>query len=129
MKKQEDRFRWIVGQLSERGGELNILDADFVDSYIDFTGAAHRVRHWGAAMCPLLVSDLRKMKRRYILRRERVGFSNPADGFPTWIWSYTADQCQISGDNSNPLWLAVYSMTETDVAKSSRRAALLPARV
>ena len=88
--KPKDRETWILDHLKSYPGErVSITDADFVADYIDATGAAHRVRMWGAHACPQLGRDLLRMKRKYLLKRDRSSIQGMGGlGFPTWVWTY-----------------------------------------
>lgn len=89
------RHDWIEQHLRSnamlaRGG-VDILNAEFVDAYIDATGATHSHQPYGAARCPQLGRDLSEMSRQYRLRRQLEPL--PADmrgmGFPLFVWHYT----------------------------------------
>jgi hypothetical protein len=88
------RYEWIENhmrsdRLLARGG-VDILDRDFVDSYIEATQARHQDTNWGASKCPQLGRDLAEMVKMGVLRRSRVGLSGGAwmSGFPKWVWCY-----------------------------------------
>ena len=90
--KPQDRYDWIENDLrtdaKARGG-TDVLDSDFVDRYIEATGAAFRVTNFGAFKCPQLGRDLAAMTEQGILKRNRIGIEGMAGmGFPRWVWSY-----------------------------------------
>ena len=84
----EERKEWIL-DIARNKQYLNTLDKDFVDAYIDFTGAKYELTMWGANKCPLLSADLAKMYRMGDLERSATGLgSNWHVGFPRWIYVY-----------------------------------------
>lgn len=69
---------------------MDVLDAKFVDDYIEFTGAKGIIALWGANKCPLLSSDLATMFKCGILARGTISLgANWQPGFPTWVYSYS----------------------------------------
>lgn len=92
--KPQARYDWIedyvrADTLLARSG-VNILDADFVDEYIQNTNAPYKATMWGANKCPQLSRDLKEMQKQGIFQRRRSGLNNGAwqPGFPKWVWSY-----------------------------------------
>ena len=90
--KPDARYRWIESYLKEAGYYLSVdvLNRDFVDDYVEATGAKVVHRVYGANTCVQLARDLLQMKKDYRLKRHRVGVQGMAGmGFPKWVWSYT----------------------------------------
>ena len=82
------RESWLLEYIKEHGG-VDVLNAEFVDKFMEVTGAKYRVTMWGANKCPMLGRDLARLAACGILRRFRVGLGlNWQPGFPTWVWSY-----------------------------------------
>ena len=64
------------------------LNSDFVNAYIDATGASFKPTNYGAHKCPQMGRDLAKMAEDGILTKSRVGINGMGMGFPTWVFSY-----------------------------------------
>ena len=83
-----ERWEWLVREIAENQGG-DILDRDFVDAYVQATGAAVAEVPYGAARCRLLSQDLLGLVRCRALKRHRTGLSGMSGlGFPRWVWSY-----------------------------------------
>lgn len=68
---------------------VDVLDAEFVDAYIDAFKPPHRITYWGANKCRQLGADLAAMAARGFLKRDRVSLgSGWYPGFPRWVWCY-----------------------------------------
>lgn len=69
---------------------VDILDSDFVGSYIDATNAKHFPTFWGAYKCPMLGRDLSSLAKCGALKRWRNGLPRGSwqPGFPRWVWTY-----------------------------------------
>jgi hypothetical protein len=88
--KPHDRHDWIAKKLTEMPGRsVDVVNSDFVDAYVEATGARHAVQPYGAAKCPQLGRDLSAMKRAGTLKRFRCGLQGMGGmGFPRWVWVY-----------------------------------------
>lgn len=95
--KPEDRYRWIEEYMhlqAKRLGEIkyvrvNILDAYFVNDYIEATGADCVGMPFGADKCKQLGRDLARMFHTGRLLRHADGLWNMAGmGFPRWVYTY-----------------------------------------
>lgn len=84
------RHEWIEKHLATMPGYCcDVVNSDFVEDYIEATGARHWVQPYGAATCRQLGRDLSAMKRAGTLKRFRVGLQGMGGmGFPRWVWSY-----------------------------------------
>lgn len=83
--------RWAVIReyLVDHAGGVDILNSDFVDTYIAATKVRFKPTNWGAFKCPTLSADLLAMYRSGRLKRHRAGLAgNWQPGFPKWVWSY-----------------------------------------
>ncbi len=95
--KPADREQWILAWLRERQSRssapyrIDVLNAHFVDEYIDATGATHILQMLGAHTCPQLGRDLGRLHARGLLSRYTAGIDGGLcyQGFPRWVWSYT----------------------------------------
>lgn len=85
----QQRKAWLLEQIAHQHS-VDILNADLVASYADFTGAKYRPSIYGAGWCGLLSRDLARMTKARLLTRARVGLSayNGGSGFPRWVYSY-----------------------------------------
>lgn len=107
--KPDARERWLLSRIAEEpGGLVDVCNRDFVDDYIEATGASFRAVNYGAHKCPQLGRDLSRMASRRDLRRRRFGIEGMTGlGFPRWVWSYSvrynpyaaADE-QVSADGA-----------------------------
>lgn len=89
--KPIDRQDWIESYMAKgrRNERFDICDADFVDAYIEATGAPFRPVNYGAHKCPQLGRDLAAMVKGGVLKRTRMGIEGMAGmGFPKWVWGY-----------------------------------------
>jgi hypothetical protein len=70
------------------------VDANFVDDYVDATGAAFVGQPFGAHKCKQLGRDLGRMHARGVLTRWACGLpsGDAAMGFPKWVWTYSIAQ-------------------------------------
>lgn len=82
------RWQWLLNEARERVA-VDVLDADFVDAYIQRFKPQYRPTWWGANKCPQIGRDLASMAQAGLLSRSRVGLgSNWQPGFPRWVFSY-----------------------------------------
>ena len=89
----EDRYKFIEKWLTDhsRGGlnwSVDCLDQDFVDAYIEYTGAKFQPMMLGAHRCNQLATDMANMVKVRRLERCRSGVQGAIAGFPKWVWSY-----------------------------------------
>lgn len=86
---KEERRNWILEKMKTQIC-VDILNQEFVDAYIAFTGAPHVVTAWGANRCPQLAADLKTLYESQVLSRTRIGIGGGSwqPGFPKWVWCY-----------------------------------------
>lgn len=83
-----DREAWILRWIDTHR-HASVLDAPFVDAYVQATGARFERRPWGAHKCRQLGLDLSNLHSRWVLHRYRVGLARTWQrGFPTWVYVY-----------------------------------------
>lgn len=95
--KPANRRQWILDYMireQKRMGtssyHVDVLNGDFVDDYIEATGATYYACFYGAHKCPQLGEDLSKMHREGLLDRYATGISDLAGmGFPRWVYCYS----------------------------------------
>lgn len=99
-KKPSERKEFILNYLRKLNelfpscpgsAKVDVLDSDFVDAYIDFSGVSFDKAKHGYFKCKQLSRDLTEMWQtgelsRY-LKRLKPGSRN--EGFPGWVYSYT----------------------------------------
>jgi hypothetical protein len=88
MQRQE----WILEYLRKRpGASVNILDAAFVESFVEATSAKFIPQMFGAAKCPKLGQDLGALHAINKLCRVAVGLpsGDASMGFPKWVYHYS----------------------------------------
>lgn len=101
-KKPAERRAFIIEYLREidrtrreRGmpgrSSVDVLDSDFVDAYVDFSGARFVPQKYGAFKCKQLSRDLTEMWQTGELSRSltRLPPGSRNEGFPGWVYSYT----------------------------------------
>lgn len=87
--KRAEREAWLVAHVLAVPGGADVCNRDFVDAYIEATGAAYRGTHYGAYKCRMLGSDLARLVKQRRLSRSRTGIQGMAGmGFPRWVWLY-----------------------------------------
>lgn len=89
----KDRETWLLRRIQEEPGQIvDVCNQQFVDDYVDATGARHRPTMYGAVKCAQLGRDLSRMATRWgpSLKRARtsLGDMGTGMGFPRWVWSY-----------------------------------------
>jgi len=92
MRSYKERSTWIIEYLRDNIGGVDVLNANFVNDYLNFSGEGTRYAPmpYGAHKVPQLGRDLTRMYRECKLERTRVGIQGFAGmGFPHWVWSYT----------------------------------------
>lgn len=69
---------------------VDILDAEFVDAYIEKFQPKYKVKMFGANNCPELGQLLSTMYQAGELKRFACGLPKPnwQPGFPKWVYSY-----------------------------------------
>lgn len=90
-KPPAERQKWLLDWFrGESFAVADILNSEFVDAYIEATGASFRRCNWGAHKCRALSDDLRALWKKGYLSRARVSLSGGSwePGLPTWVWSY-----------------------------------------
>lgn len=99
-KKPAERRAFIVEFLRQKnelyptarnGATVDVLDSEFVDAYIDFSGVSWVPTMYGAVKCKQLSRDLTEMWQTGELSRylTRLPTGSRNEGFPGWVYSYT----------------------------------------
>lgn len=88
MVKPENRKEWILSRMRRDGCSVDVLNRDFVDDYVEATGAPYDPMPYGADKCKQLGRDLSQMTKEGTLERVAVGLAGVGMGFPKWVWSY-----------------------------------------
>lgn len=85
----EERKEWLLLAIRDKR-QADVLDAEFVEDFAQWTGAKITMPVWGAGWCPTLSKDLGKLYRQKYLDRRATGLSSGAwqPGFPKWVYSY-----------------------------------------
>lgn len=81
------REQFILDYLA-RHNLTDVLDAPFVDAYVQATGAATAERLIGAPQCLTLSRDLASLHRRGLLTRQSASVGG-GPGWPTWVYVYS----------------------------------------
>jgi len=97
MKKKrysvDEKIQWIIEYMKEPYhfalSGVDILNADFVDAYIEKFNSKHEVTMWGANKCRDLVRVLKIGYDRGIFDRWTCGIQGMWGlGFPKWVYAY-----------------------------------------
>jgi hypothetical protein len=86
-----DRQQWILNYMRKNPSvAVNILDAEFVTSFIEATGERFVPNFFGSAQCKALSRDLGALFKQSMLRRNAFGlpYGDAAMGFPKWVYMY-----------------------------------------
>lgn len=87
--KAKERRDWIIDYI-RKNGPVDILKRDFVDAYVEATGASYLPANYGSNKCQRLYEDLVALHEEYSLKRVSVGIKGMAgQGFPNWVYSYS----------------------------------------
>jgi len=87
MKERAEKFvvEWLKNNI-----DANVLDAVFIDEFVNATGCTFSVTTLGANKCNYAGRTLSRMFGENTLKRFAVGLgSNYQAGFPKWVYSYT----------------------------------------
>lgn len=90
LKPKKDRDAWLLVRV-HADRYVDVLNRQFVEDYIEFSGATCRLMWWGAPKCALLSADLARLAREKVLTRQPYGLPTPnwQPGFPKWVYSYS----------------------------------------
>ncbi len=92
MKTYRERRQFVLEWLRAAPGtrsSCNVLDSEFVDAYVEFSGAPVWGMIYGANKCRQLGRDLARMQKECYLKRSTTGLEGMAGmGFPRWVYSY-----------------------------------------
>lgn len=89
MRNAAEKSQFVIDWLER--GPVDILNSEFVDSYIERFKPRHAIMTFGANRCPELSRLLSSMWTLSIIDRQAVGLSDGSwqPGFPKWVWSYS----------------------------------------
>lgn len=97
--KPAERQQWIIEHMQKRELSVSyrytvdVLNRDFVDEYVDATGAKADCMPYGADKCPTLGRDLAALHKAGKLDRYATGLQGLAGmGFPRWVYVYRLKQ-------------------------------------
>lgn len=85
--KRAERLKWLKAYI-KRNPSADILNAKFVEDYINATRANFIAMKYGAFKCSQLSRDLSNMYSQGILTRARIGLPGLGQGFPKWVYLY-----------------------------------------
>lgn len=87
-----DKSEWIIDYLKRSKEPVDVLNADFVDAYIEKFNAKYKLQMYGAHKCPELGKLLSDMHNKQLLIRSVIGLSGLPTGFPKWVYTYELNQ-------------------------------------
>ena len=89
MRPACERYVWLLEQFSDESVRHDVLERDFVDAYIEYTGAKFKPSFYGAYWCDALRRDLGHLHKEKALKRHATGISGMGGmGFPKWVYAY-----------------------------------------
>lgn len=94
MMTRTERLDWIVAYIEKRAQyhasfTVDVLNSDFVEDYVEATGAKCKLMFYGANKCATLGADLSYLHSQKRLARHTTGIEGLAGmGFPRWVFSY-----------------------------------------
>lgn len=83
-----EKIEWIKKYLSEKQSLIDILNAEFVDDYINEFHPHYIPMSFGANKVPELGKILSFGYSMGIFERSRIGLYAHEVGFPNWIYCY-----------------------------------------
>lgn len=83
----KDKLDWISKWLQAHR-RVDIMDAEFVQAYIDEFEAKHQLTAYGANKCHEIARVLKRGFDNGIFIRSRVGITGGMWGFPKWVFVY-----------------------------------------
>ena len=87
MNDREQKF--VLAYLGDQVGGVDILNAGFVDAFIEKFNPPFKPTMYGAFKCPKLGRLLGAMHRGGLLDRRTIGLHGMEYGFPNWVYIYT----------------------------------------
>jgi len=94
--KPEARFKWILEWIAKHGA-TDVLNADFVNGYVNATQAPSFEQAFGANSCRQLGRDLSAMHKAGQLTRGTIGLTERYTGMPSWVYVYSAALQEADG--------------------------------
>ncbi|POA45542.1 hypothetical protein C1893_23080 [Pseudomonas sp. MPR-ANC1] len=94
--KPEARFKWIREWIATHGA-TDVLNADFVNGYVNATQAPYFEQAFGANSCRQLGRDLSAMHMSGQLTRGRIGLTERYTGMPSWVYVYSVPLQESNG--------------------------------
>lgn len=82
---------WLKDYINVNG-PVNILDAEFVDAYINKFNPKHSIQPFGANGCKELGKMLSDLYKDNILDRSRISIHGLGRGYPNWVYVYEMRQ-------------------------------------
>lgn len=94
MMNPAQRRRWIEEWLLVDNDWIDILNASFVEHYLEASGVKFYAMPYGAHKCPSLSRDLKAMCDAGTLVRTQTSIDGDMRriGFPPWVWQYRLKQ-------------------------------------
>ena len=86
-EKTIEKYEFIINYL-EKEHMVDVLDSNFVDTYIDKFKVEYKGVMYGAMKCKNLSTILLRMYNDRIVTRDVIGLSGEIAGFPKWVYCY-----------------------------------------
>lgn len=88
MKLIDKKIAFIVDYLKENK-YIDILNSDFVDSYIEEFNVSYKPTFYGAYKCKDIGNTLRYGYNKGVFNRSISGLTGLPWGFPRWVYVYS----------------------------------------
>jgi len=95
MYKNTEKIEWIKTYIKNNPPAVDIMNADFVDAYIEKFKPKHIITMYGANKCSELSKILKQGYDMNIFNRSIIGIHQAMWGFPKWVYVYEIN-CYIT---------------------------------
>lgn len=90
MSTFENKIIWLKEYVDVNTNQFNILDENFVDSFVSKFKCKEIIMMYGANKCPSLNRFLSEAYKRGYLQRGTIGIPHLRGyGFPKWVYAYS----------------------------------------
>lgn len=101
---KEDRLNWLLDWVGSSPSGVDVLDAEFVELYLDYSLVSYEFTMYGAHRCKQLTRDLSELASKGYISKGVIRVP-PMSGFPTRVNTYRlSPQTQEVFDNGLRFW-------------------------
>jgi len=91
-KSRKEKAQKFILDYLNKNARADILNADFIDKFIEATGSKYVFQPWGAHTCRYAGVMLSDLYRAGKISRVKIGINNWQPGFPKWVYVYTLEK-------------------------------------